>query len=56
MKSMKILILHRFFDDCTWEDHCAIVPKYCPGVVTQRTPHGLQVSEWENALDKFERS
>ena len=45
-----------FFDDCTWEDHCAIVPKYCPGVVTQRTPKGLQINEWENALNKFQIS
>ena len=45
-----------FFDDCTWEDHCEIVPRYCPGVVTQRTPKGLQVGEWEAALEKFEKS
>ena len=42
-----------FFDDSNWSDHCTIVAKHCPGVVTQRTPRGLQYSEWENGLKKF---
>jgi magnesium-dependent phosphatase 1 len=42
-----------FFDDCGWGDHCANVEKNCKGVVTQRTPRGLTVVEWRNALRKF---
>eukprot|EP01041_Mallomonas_annulata_P005702 gene5702-11508_t len=42
-----------FFDDCNWGDHCGNVEKYCPGVVTQRTPRGLQKREWESALLKY---
>jgi len=40
-----------FFDDCNWTDHCAQVSKL--GVTTQRTPHGMQADEWENALKTF---
>ena len=42
-----------FFDDSNWSDHCAIVSRNCPGVVSQRTPRGLQYSEWANGLKKF---
>ena len=44
-----------FFDDCNWGDHCANVEKYCPGVVTQRTPRGLQAREWQLALAAYAR-
>ena len=42
-----------FFDDSNWSDHCAIVARNCPGVVAQRTPRGLQYSEFANGLKKF---
>jgi len=43
-----------FFDDCNWGDHCQRVTKAF-GVVSQRTPHGLQWEEFENALRKFDQ-
>eukprot|EP01035_Chromulina_nebulosa_P019468 gene19468-25350_t len=43
-----------YFDDCTWDDHCANVELKCPGVVTLRTPNGLQESDWILALKKFD--
>ena len=42
-----------FFDDSNWSDHCAIVSQNCPGVVAQRTPRGLQYSEFVSGLRKF---
>ena len=42
-----------FFDDSNWSDHCRIVEANCKGVVTQRTPRGMTVQEWENGLKKF---
>mmetsp|Transcript_21084 Transcript_21084/g.21205 ORF Transcript_21084/g.21205 Transcript_21084/m.21205 type:complete len:243 (+) Transcript_21084:158-886(+) len=42
-----------FFDDCNWGDHCGNVEKACPGVVTQRTPRGLQRRDWEIAFAKY---
>lgn len=42
-----------FFDDCNWGDHCGNVERSCPGVVTQRTPRGLQKREWETGLQKY---
>ena len=45
-----------FFDDSAWSDHCAMVERGCPGVVTQRTPRGMQETEWRNALRKFAQS
>ena len=42
-----------FFDDSNWSDHCRIVETNCKGVVTQRTPRGMTVQEWENGLKKF---
>ena len=44
-----------FFDDCNWGNHCAAVERGCPGVTTQRTPRGLQISEFKAALDKYEK-
>jgi magnesium-dependent phosphatase 1 len=44
-----------FFDDCNWGNHCAAVEKGCPGVVTQRTPRGMQINEFRAALDKYEK-
>jgi len=35
-----------------WGDHCQRVTKAF-GVVSQRTPHGLQWEEFENALSKY---
>eukprot|EP00041_Stephanoeca_diplocostata_P005387 m.61138 g.61138 ORF g.61138 m.61138 type:complete len:224 (+) comp15754_c1_seq2:1819-2490(+) len=45
-----------FFDDCNWEDHCANVAAACPGVIVQRTPHGLSDVEWRRGLEKFRES
>eukprot|EP00967_Tisochrysis_lutea_P039922 scaffold47886_cov37-Tisochrysis_lutea.AAC.2 len=42
-----------FFDDSAWSDHCAMVERACPGVVTQRTPRGMQYDEWQRGLHKF---
>jgi len=42
-----------FFDDSVWSDHCSMVERACPGVVTQRTPRGMQATEWRNGLRKF---
>lgn len=44
-----------FFDDCNWGDHCGRVSKKF-GVVSQRTPHGLQWKEFINALAKYKRT
>jgi magnesium-dependent phosphatase 1 len=41
-----------FFDDCNWGDHCATVTREF-GVVSYRTPRGLQYSEFQQALDKY---
>ena len=43
-----------FFDDCNWGDNCGKVARRCKGVVTQRTPNGLQWQEWEEGLHNFE--
>jgi magnesium-dependent phosphatase 1 len=42
-----------FFDDCIWTDHCTAVGRNCKGVVTQTTPHGMTVQEWEAGLEHF---
>ena len=42
-----------FFDDSNWSDHCRIVAQNCPGVVTQRTPRGMQHSEFVAGLKKY---
>ena len=44
-----------FFDDCNWGDHCKNVEQKCPGVVTMRTPRGLQEREWANALMAYDQ-
>ena len=41
-----------FFDDCNWTDHCVAVEREL-GVVSQRTPRGLTVDEWERGLLSF---
>jgi magnesium-dependent phosphatase 1 len=43
-----------FFDDCNWGDHCATVTKEF-GVVSYRTPSGLQYHEFLDALEKYKR-
>jgi magnesium-dependent phosphatase 1 len=42
-----------FFDDCNWGDHVGTIEKY-HGVIGQRTPRGLTVSEWRSALKRFD--
>ena len=44
-----------FFDDCNWGDHCANVANKCKGVATQRTPRGMQYSEWIQGLKTYNR-
>eukprot|EP01038_Epipyxis_sp_PR26KG_P007818 gene7818-10620_t len=44
-----------FFDDCLWDDHCSNVERHCPGVVTQRTPSGMQIRDWMNGLKSYEQ-
>lgn len=41
-----------FFDDCNWGNNCQRVTSAF-GVVSQRTPHGLQWEEFQSALRKF---
>lgn len=41
-----------FFDDCNWGDHCATVTREF-GVVSMRTPRGLEYGEFQLALDKY---
>lgn len=43
-----------FFDDSNWSDHCEIVARVCKGTVTQRTPHGMQIEEWNKGLKKYQ--
>ena len=50
-----------FFDDCNWGDHCGKVAAACKepsgkGVVTQRTPRGLQEADWRNGMKKYATS
>ena len=42
-----------FFDDCNWGDNCGQVERNCPGVVTRRTPNGLQIEDWNVALKEY---
>ena len=44
-----------FFDDCNWGDHCANVERMCPGVVTMRTPRGMQMNEFERCMELYEK-
>lgn len=41
-----------FFDDCNWGDHCADVTATFR-VVSQRTPRGMQLSEFHAGLEKY---
>mmetsp|Transcript_19628 Transcript_19628/g.52189 ORF Transcript_19628/g.52189 Transcript_19628/m.52189 type:complete len:88 (+) Transcript_19628:608-871(+) len=43
-----------FFDDCNWGDHCGRVSKAL-GVVSQRTPHGMEVRFFRQALLDYRR-
>jgi len=43
-----------FFDDCNWGDHCADVTANF-GVVSQRTPRGMQLSEFHAGIDKYRK-
>ncbi|KAG5175452.1 magnesium-dependent phosphatase-1 [Tribonema minus] len=45
-----------FWDDCNWGNNCAEVERGCPGVVTMKTPDGLTVDKWRQALDKYART
>jgi magnesium-dependent phosphatase 1 len=42
-----------FFDDCSWSDNCAVVRRGCAGVVTQKTPVGLNLETWSEGLKKY---
>jgi magnesium-dependent phosphatase 1 len=42
-----------FFDDCLWGDHCGRVESMCTGVVAVRTPDGLQLRKWKEALQRY---
>ena len=44
-----------FFDDCNWGDHCTKVANACPGVVTVRTPRGLEAAQWTAGLEAYEK-
>ncbi|KAJ8600887.1 hypothetical protein CTAYLR_006974 [Chrysophaeum taylorii] len=44
-----------FFDDSNWSDHCTMVAQNCKGVITQRTPRGMQYSEWKAGLGKYDK-
>ncbi len=44
-----------FFDDCLWSDNCGEVERRCRGVVVQRTPSGLTVEDWNNALQNYSK-
>jgi magnesium-dependent phosphatase 1 len=42
-----------FFDDCNWGDHCGVVTREF-GVVSQPTPAGLTVRDFEQGLQRYE--
>lgn len=44
-----------FFDDCLWSDNCGEVERRCHGVVVQRTPNGLTIGDWNEALKKYSK-
>jgi magnesium-dependent phosphatase 1 len=44
-----------FFDDCNWGDHCGRVSREF-GVISQRTPSGLQYSEFQEALASYRKA
>ena len=41
-----------FFDDCNWGDHCGRVSREF-GVVSQRTPAGMQYSEFVQGMEQY---
>ena len=43
-----------FFDDCNWGDHCGRVTQHL-GVVSRRTPHGLELRHFHEALLDYRR-
>lgn len=43
-----------FFDDCNWGDHCADVTANF-GVISQRTPRGMQLSEFHQGMEKYRK-
>ena len=43
-----------FFDDCNWGDHCADITSNF-GCVSQRTPRGMQLSEFHQGLEKYRK-
>jgi hypothetical protein len=43
-----------FFDDCNWGDNVEIIRRAF-GVVGQRTPSGLQFTEFEEALKRYRK-
>eukprot|EP00555_Chaetoceros_dichaeta_P003766 CAMPEP_0198249564 /NCGR_PEP_ID=MMETSP1447-20131203/1059_1 /TAXON_ID=420782 /ORGANISM="Chaetoceros dichaeta, Strain CCMP1751" /LENGTH=195 /DNA_ID=CAMNT_0043934235 /DNA_START=216 /DNA_END=803 /DNA_ORIENTATION=+ len=43
-----------FFDDCNWGDHCADVTASF-GVISQRTPAGMQLSEFHSGIEKYRK-
>ena len=43
-----------FFDDCNWGDHCADVTENF-GVVSQRTPHGMELSLFHKGMEKYRK-
>ncbi len=45
-----------FFDDCNWGDHCTNVSQKCKGVISVKTPRGLQVDEWNKGLQLYNDS
>eukprot|EP00934_Nitzschia_sp_Nitz4_P000870 Nitzschia sp. Nitz4//scaffold218_size35881//11730//12548//NITZ4_007792-RA/size35881-snap-gene-0.31-mRNA-1//-1//CDS//3329542274//870//frame0 len=49
-----------FFDDCNWGDHCGMVSRSCKengkGVVSHRTPYGLQPEDWKRGLELYRKA
>lgn len=43
-----------FFDDCNWGDHCSDVTNTL-GVVSKKTPRGLQLDEFHSGLEKYKK-
>mmetsp|Transcript_345 Transcript_345/g.1010 ORF Transcript_345/g.1010 Transcript_345/m.1010 type:complete len:299 (-) Transcript_345:192-1088(-) len=44
-----------FFDDCNWGDHCADVSDSF-GVISQRTPSGMRLSEFHRGLANYKKA
>lgn len=58
MNGHKLIYLIQFINsidqDCNWGDHCADVTANF-GVVSQRTPRGMQLSEFYQGLEKYRK-